>query len=436
MCKKIFLIMLVFSLFIITTNISALSTLDTQNIAREYTIDNEFIDSRVFNISCQENDFYVATVVNSKNEVIFFVPIDEDRNIYTKKDNVNEEIFKTTYFLREITKQSQDNFLSVTLIDAINNQITILQSKNAQLQGIINAEYSENITSASKTTQSNLSQLIELLTLLKDSLDEARKAQQSFVNSPSCSQRNGVVLVLRDAFNGYNDLTLYGLNYQNSVNSIIEVIVAEPDVDENTKMIIQGYVSTPRDLSRDISNIQDRLSSTQAFYSEIVSEILKSGDNNPAIIALNNFISRQDYVAVNKKMYGRDETLRNTLDNFVIGILDEYRYPYWKDRDTLEKLEINYQEINTLISRNRYSEALPKINLLKSQALKVEEEGFIDISDVQQGFDYYLLIVVIILIVFLFIVIKKKPKKKSLNKKEPSKKKEVLSSFNSKDPFK
>lgn len=435
MSYKIFLIVVFCILFL--SNVNSLSNIDAQNIAREYVLENEFVDSRVFNIFCEENDFFVVSVVNTKNEIVFFVPIDEDRLVYSKKDNLNEEIFKTTFFLREITKQSQENFLSATLVDAIENQITILTSKNAQLQGIITANYSSEITDASKKTQTGLLSLIDLLETLSKNIDIARRAHQNFVDTPSCSKRSGVIISLRDAFVGYNNLTLYGLNYQNSVNSIIEAIVADTEVEENTKMIIQGYVSAPRDLSRDITSIQDRISTTHFFYTDIINDILKTGDNNPAILALNNFISRQDYVTVKQKLYTHDSDLKNSLDNFVITILDSHRYPYWKDRTTLESLEKNYQEINDLVSRNRYSEAISKITLLRSQAIKIESEGFIDVSDVQYGFDYYILVAIIILLVILFLIVKKKnPKKRITSKKEKTNKKDILDSFNNKDPFK
>jgi hypothetical protein len=429
-------ILLLIVFCILLSNVSGLSTIEAQNIAKEYVLENEFIDSRVFNISCENEEFFVVSVVNTKNELVFFVPIDEEKNIYVKKDKKNENVFKATYFLREITKQNQENYLSAALIEAINNQITILSSKNAQLQGIITANYSLEITTASENTKEDLLQLIELLENLRESLENARQAQQSFIDDPSCERTNTVILSLKDAFVGYNNLTLLGLNYQNSVNLIIETIVADTQVEENTKMIIQGYVSAPRDLSRDISYIQERTSSTHFFYKNIIDEILKSGDSNPTNMLLNNLISRQDYVVVNQKLYVYDDDLKNSLDNFVQTILDSHRYSYWKDRITLEDLEKNYQEINNLINRKRYLEATSKITLLKSQAIKIESEGFIDVSNVQQSFDYYLLIAVVLLLVFLFFVIKKKPSKKKIKKKDKSNQKDFLESFNSKDPFK
>ncbi len=423
----------------IVSNIYCLSILDAQNIAREYNLENEFIDSRVFQINCEDQHFSVVSVVNARVELIFFVPIDREKNIYTEDDKTLENIFKTTSFLREITKQTQENYLNVTLIDSMDQLITILNSKKAQLNGVVTSDYSENITLTTKETREHLEQLVDLLRSLREGSDNALKSQQNFVNEPTCHKTSGVVIDLRDAFVGYNELTLYGLNYQNSINKITEAIVAEKEINETTKMIISGYVAAPPNLSKDISNIQERISSTHFFYNAIIADYSKIGENNPAIEAKNNFLSRQNYVKVNTLLYERDSDLKNTLDNIVRLILDETRYPYWKDRQTLSNLEENYEEINNLIDRKRHLEAIPKIKLLKSQAIKIENEGFVDISDVQEGYDYYIVFVVIILLVLLFLLLKKKKpskKKKSKNQKPLKKSKDVLDSFKEKDPFK
>jgi hypothetical protein len=432
--KIVFNIFIILIIFIFLKPINA-STIDAQNIAREYSLNNEYIDSRVFQISCEDQDFIIISVVDAKNNLIFFVPITEDREVYTQNNNLLQEIYKTSYFLRQITTQNSNNFLTITLVDSIDQLLIILKSKQSQLQGIINTDYSANITSATQETKEKITALIDLLETLKQNTEDARKEQQSFVDDPKCGAYEGVVRSLRDAFVGYNNLTAYGIDYQTSINKITEKIVSETEISETTKMVISGYVSAPPSLSKDISNIQEKLSSTNFFYLGIVNEMLKVGESNVAIIALNNFLSRQNYVEVVSLLYDYDSELKNTLDNVVISILDDNTYPYWKNKTTLEALKKNFDEINNLVSKKRYSEALPKIKLLKSQAIKIESDGFIDISDVNQGFNYYGVIIAVVFILFLVIVLKnlknkpKKPKKKNL-------KKNILNNFDKKDPFK
>ncbi len=433
--NKLKILLVIACALLIIPNVFCLSIIDAQNIARDYTLDNEFIDSRVFQVSCDDVDLTIISVVNSNNELIFFVPIDNDKQIYSQENNL-DDLFKTSYLLKEITKQSSNNYLTITIIDAFDQLITILSSKRSQLQGIINADYSKNITDATKITKESVGELIDLLETLRESVNNARVTQQNFVDSPTCAQTNNVVSSLRDGFEGYNNLTLYGLNYQTSINNITEAIVSDSEVDENTKMIISGYISAPPNLSKDISNIQERLSSTNFFYSEIINNFLKIGENNSAIVAKNNFLSRQDYVQVVDLLYTYDSDLKNTLDNIVLGILDDNRYPYWKDKTTLSNLERNYQEIQNLLNRKRYSETIQKIKLLKSQAIKLEKEGFVDMSDVKQSYDYYVVVSVLILIVILFVVIKPKKKNKTKTKVLKKNKKDVLETFNKKDPFK
>jgi hypothetical protein len=116
-------------------------------------------------------------------------------------------------------------------------------------------------------------------------------------------------------------------------------------------------------------------------------------------------------------------------------MLSENNINYWKDKKTITELSQNYNQILELYNKGKYTEALPKITLAKSQVKKISKAGIIEI---EQATDYtYLIFVVVglfllIAIIFLFKKLSS-PKKKNKKSKEDSTDPEYL--LNKRDPF-
>ncbi len=417
--------------FILINNIFAISILDTKDISKDYFFNDEYIDNNTKIVSCENETYFVVPALNSNGSVTFFVPINNSSGqIYSEDDDVLKSLFKTTYFLKKITTSNSNNYLSLQLVDKINQLILILNSKNSQLQGIINNDYSLEITNTCKSSQSELNNLLENLETLKVNLENAYRKQEEFTNNSDCLKTDKLILIFKNAFEGYSDITEFALNFQNSTNLITEKVVANNELDQITKNMIINYASSPLSLSSEISTIYDSLSKTNSFYNPIVNSLLKTGDNNPINLQVHNFLARSDLVKVNAILYGFDAELNGSVDEVSKYVLSSELNELWVDQESVKRVKTSYLEVTKLYEDKDYSLIINKVNYLKLQLKKVIKSGS-EIKESENNFDFetkhYLITgIAIVLILLLIYLINKNKKKKRYTK---------VVNNNKKDPF-
>ena len=90
-------------------------------------------------------------------------------------------------------------------------------------------------------------------------------------------------------------------------------------------------------------------------------------------------------------------------------------------------LSSNYEQINDLYLKGRYTEAIQKIRLAKTQVQKIVSEGFNYQQDEPTVMKYYFIVVGFIIVVLIVLFINKdkifSSKKKKENKQKPKEEK-------------
>lgn len=424
-------------LFLILPFTQALSLYSAQDIAKEYMLSTEYLDSSVYYVTCDNNEYYVLNIVDSKAIIVLFLPIESNTGeVIFKKNTDSQKILKTSLLYRNIkTKDNGKNFLSQQLIDKIENLNISLQSKSARLDGIIKSNYSSAITEKCQSAKEKLDSLISKLQELKTKLDALQKEQAVFLEKPDCSKTDDLIYSYKTSFSGYNDLIASGINYRDATNEIVEVVIADQKLDDTTKKIIMNYTEAPNTISTDISTIVDSVSSTNQFYLQVISDFERVGPNSPLEILQETLGSRQDYFIAKSLLHNYDSELKGTLDNSINHILSSQNINLWKDTKTVSELSQNYAQIKELYNKGRYQESINKIKLAKNQVKKINSAGIIEIEtqDVSNYLIYF--IIAIILILGTIILIKKIKIKK--HKKPRKQNKEIDPEFllNRRDPF-
>ena len=402
-------------------------------------LSNEHLDtSSVYYINCDNNEYYTLSIIDTQSQnITLFLPIETNLGsvIYEKNTNT-QNIIKTALLNRNIKTKTGNNYLSQQLIDKIDNLGMSLQSKSAKLDGIIKSNYSSSITAKCQNTKDKLELLINQLQDMKTKLSKLQKDQSTFLDAPDCTKIDSLILLYRNTFQGYNDMVSSSINYRDSTNEIIEVVVADQKLDETTKKIIMNYIEAPTSLNSDISTITDSLASTNQFYSVVISDFEKAGPNSPLEILQQTLETRQNYFIAKSLLYNINSDLKGTLDDAINNILNSENINLWKDTKTVSELSQNYAQIKDLYNKGRYEESISKIKLAKNQVKKITSAGVnvIETPDFTKYFIYIIIAIIVILgglILIKNIKINKKPKLKSKSKEiDP----EYL--FNRRDPFK
>ena len=401
--KKIILLVFVILIFPL---ISALSLYSAQDISKEYMQSNEFLDSSVYFVKCDANQYYVIGVVDGKGDLSFFVPIESNNgNVLYQSTENTKNVLKTAQVYRAIKTTDSRNYLSLQLLDKIDNLNTILKSKSARYDGIIRSNYSSNITQKTTVTKNNLDTLISQLDTLYSNLQKLQKDQDTFLDTSDCKKTDLLLQSYKNSFAGYNKLISDSVKYRDSVNDIIEAVVADKTQDEITKRTILSHIDAPNNLNSEISAISDYLSSTNQFYLGIVSEFEKTGVNSSTEILLTKIKARHDFYLTKSALYSYDSELKDNLNSQINYILNENNINYWKDRTTVKELSQNYNQIIDLYNKGRYSESLSKISQAKNQVKKITREGIIEYEE-KTNYTYLIFTVsgllLLLLIIFLF----------------------------------
>jgi hypothetical protein len=425
----------IFIIFILPM-VNGISLYNAQDVAKEYMQSNEFIDSSFYYVKCDSNEYYMIGIVDGKGALNFFIPVESNNgNVLYQTNENTKNVLRTAQLYRQINTKSGNNYLSQQLLDRIDNLNTILKSKSAKYDGIIKSNYSTTINQRTTETKSKVDSLISQLDVLYKNLVKLQKEQTVFLDTADCKKVDSILQLYKTSFSGYNKLISESVNYKDSINNIIEVVVADKTLDETTKRLILSYIEAPSNLSSEISTISEYLSSTSQFYQEIVSEFERTGPNSTIDQFASKIKARQDFYLAKTALYSYDSELKDNLNNAINTMLSENNINYWKDKKTITELSQNYNQILELYNKGKYTEALPKITLAKSQVKKISKAGVIEI---EQAADYtYLIFVVVglfllIAIIFLFKKLSS-PKKKNKKSKEDSTDPEYL--LNKRDPF-
>ena len=431
--KKILLIFLVIVLF--SSNIFALSLFGAQDISKEYLSENDMIDTFTQpKISCEDEEYFVIPIVNSLGESILFVPIsNESSQVYlSETDSFNINLIKTEYLLKSLKNSNPSNYLSSQLIDRINSIITSLNSKKAQLNGLLEKSYSAELNSQITITINHINNLIVYLEDLKESLTSLINFQNSFLSSPDCKDTSSLLNSFDSSFKGYDKLSQASLEYIQESEQLVTKIVAEDNIPANEISGLVNLVSPPSSLNSNINYVYESLSSTSSFYSKLYLDL--KGDDKVSIF-IDNLKLRMESVKLNDLMtsYDTSFTNYNNLEHAITTILNDEYKPYWKEQSEVDALFRTYNEYNDLVSKAQYSQAIDKVSILKSKSKIIIDSGFIEEEVEQNSVFYYIVISVIIIILIIFLIIiksKKKPKKQNFTKKTQ---KDGLLSYD--DPF-
>lgn len=412
--------------------INALSLSGAQDIAKEYMLPSEFLDSSFYFVSCDSNEYFVISIIDNKENLSLLIPIETNSGtvVYELNDKT-KNIIKTSYLNRLLANSTKSgNYLSIQLLDKIEALTTVLKSKNAKLDGVIKANYSSAITQKVNVSKKELEKVIDGLSLLNTSLTKLLKEENSFLDVPKCkSNTNDLLYSYKKSFEGYNSLLPTALTYKDSVSGIIEAVVADKTLDETTKRTILSYAEAPVSLSSEISSISEWLSSTNQYYQNIGSDFEKTGANSVVELFSAKLNARQDYHVAKSMLYGYDPDLKSVLNDSILNILNENNINFWKNEKTVLELNQNYTLILDNYNKGKYKETISLLSKAKSQVRLIQKEGFVEYEEeINYSYFIYSGLFLLVLLAVIFIL-KTKPKKKKS-------KKETDISFNKNDPFK
>jgi len=409
--KKLIFIILMLAILPV---MHAIALYPAQDIAKEYMLTTENLDSTVYYVRCDSNEYYTMGFLDSRSNLIMFLPIESNNGkVIYESNSGTKKILRTALLYKKITGAGS-NYISQQLIDKVDNQAVILQSKSAKLDGIIKSNYSSSINNKCVNTKTKLESLITKLQDLKTKLGKLQKEQSSFIDTTDCAITDNLIYLYKTSFVGYNELVSLSVDYRDSTNEIVEVIVAEQKIDETTKRVVLSYIEAPTTLSSDISTITDYLSSANQFYSIAISDFEKIGPNSTIEVLQQTLTSRQDYFIAKKLLYSYDSELKDNLDNYINYILNSENINLWKEAKTVSELSQNYAQLKELYNKGRYQESISKIKLAKTQVIKIKTSGIdaINTNDVSRYVIYSIIIIIVILgSIILFKKIKFKPKK-------------------------
>ena len=238
-----------------------------------------------------------------------------------------------------------------------------MQSKSAKIEGIIKSNYSSSITAKCQNTKDKLELLINQLQDMKTKLSKLKRTISIFRHY--WLYKNDSLLSYKNTFKGYNDIVSSSVNYRDSTNEIVEVVVADKKLDETTKKIIMSYIEAPSNLNSSVATITDSLASTNQFYSLVIADFEKAGPNSPLEILQQTLETRQNYYIAKSLLYNYSADLKGTLDNSINHILSSENLNLWKDAKTVSELSQNYSQIKELYNKGRYEESISKIKLAK-----------------------------------------------------------------------
>jgi tetrahydromethanopterin S-methyltransferase subunit B len=435
--KKTFLIFLI--VILISSQVSALSLFGAQDISRNYLSGNEMIDSYTQpKISCEDDEYFVIPIINSLGEPILFVPISVKSSelFISKTESFNIRLIKTEYLLKQLTNSDSSNYLSLQLIDRINNLINSLNSKKAQLNGFLEKDYSYPVKEQLTITINKLDVLIVYLNELRDNLSSLLSEQNSFISSPNCNDTSALLNSFESAFKGYSDISQKSLEYIQASELLVTRFVADESIPSQEVTGIINIISPPQTLNSQVNYISESLSSTSAFYIKISNNLKGSVGNEKMKLYIDNLVLRNDFVIFKNLLEKYDSKIPNyaNLESLVNTILDQEYRLLWKEQGDVEIVKKTYNEIKDLSSRAQYSQAISKVPLLRDRAINVINNGFIEVEE-EINWLYYFSVGLIIIILIVFLIVIKKKKKNKMVYKKPKSKKQDLDILKFDDPF-
>lgn len=375
-------------------------------------------------ISCDSENFFVIPIFNSLGEPMVFLPFNIKQNeIYlSRSEAFDVKLIKTEYLLMLLSSYDQDNYLSLSFIDGLNNIIYSLNETKAKLEGFSKNKYSQATMLSFTQAINDIKALISLLNQLKENSSELLVSQNSFLRNPSCKQSEELLLSFSNAFADNNLLLAKTSSYIDSTNLLKTNLTSDPTIQSNELPILLNYTSSPITNSS-ISSLN--LSSTNNFYKEIYDLLYGSKGNSTIKLYVDNLYLRKDLTELNTKLYSYDSSFKNyqNLDSVVNTILDENNKFLWNEQEQVSELTKIYSEINMHKSKAEYSKALSKFSLLREKSLLILEAGITQEPEKIDYSFYYVLLGFLVLALIVFIFIKRKsklsknikPKKKDFN---------------------
>lgn len=433
--------MIVLMIILLSFQVHSLSLLGAQDISKKYLSEGDLVDS--FNqskISCDNQEYFVIPIINSLGEPVMFTPISvSSSQVYlSKTDSFNVKLIKTGYLIKILKNSDSGNYLSLQLIDSFDSQINSLYSKKAQLNGVLQKNYSGEVDAQVTTVLNNLEVLISYLEELKENLSSLLSAQNKFLSSPNCDDTSNLLKLFESSFKRYNEISGASLTYIQASQELVTKMVADDDIPSQELSGIVNIASPPQGLNSNISLIFERLSSTSAFYTKISNDLKGSSGTAKINLYVDNLSLRKDQVDFKDVFERYDSSFPNfnNLESVVKYILNTENKSYWKEQSEVIAIQKIYEDIQDFSSKAQYSKAMPLITTLKSKSSKVIDSGFVEYEEEVNWF-YYVFIgfIVLMLIVFLIIIKRKKTQKSKKYKNKPVNKKNSDDLFNFDDPF-
>jgi len=225
--------MIVLMIILLSFQVHSLSLLGAQDISKKYLSEGDLVDS--FNqskISCDNQEYFVIPIINSLGEPVMFTPISvSSSQVYlSKTDSFNVKLIKTGYLIKILKNSDSGNYLSLQLIDSFDSQINSLYSKKAQLNGVLQKNYSGEVDAQVTTVLNNLEVLISYLEELKENLSSLLSAQNKFLSSPNCDDTSNLLKLFESSFKRYNEISGASLTYIQASQELVTKMVADDDI--------------------------------------------------------------------------------------------------------------------------------------------------------------------------------------------------------------
>jgi hypothetical protein len=403
--------------------INGVSLFNAQDISKNYLQENEMIDGfSQGSITCDGNNYFVIPIISGSNDISFFVIVNEKNGlVYSEKDETLAiNLLKSEYILRTLYYSNKTNYLSPQLFDRMDRLISVLDSKKSKLEGLISSDYPYNVKAEITTSKNKLVTFNTSLKSLKTNLKEMYDIQNGFVYLPDCSKLSSLTSKFSSSFVGYSDISNLSFDYLDATDNTTKIVVSSTELSDDEKRSILNFIAIPNNLNSEITFIYDSLSSTNQFYSDIVTTIENTTNNKGLMLYYNNFLSRQDYVITNSLLYDFDSDFPkyDNLDTVLKIIVAPENKIYWKAQEDVESITSEYTVIKELYSKGQYKDAINKIKSIRTKAKNVLSEGYIEYQEETSKLYYWFAGGIILVIIIIIIVRKGRAKNNDKSKKD------------------
>jgi len=334
---------------------------------------------------------------------------------------VNEQLFKTAYFLRAFLK-NKDNagqqgqwFFTQQNIDFFNTLGRVVQSEKDSDLSIISSEAKlAVITSKVNSLKQELDEIKQLCEGIAEKTSQELSFESSYLNSPSTQQANSLLEKLQAVKEDIDSLEQKAIDYESKASDLKKAI-ADANLELQQKTILSNLATMPSSLAPSVIS-----SKKQAANSNIqaIQQSLQDAVSNSVVFA-DSFQSRLKKNQAYSELYSEDSVLKektkvySMLNLAVQDILSESKADLWKNQAEVKKLGDYWSAAEKAYKGTNYDLAIEQAQKAKNSIVLIAKAGFVtETPPIEYNTDVFIqaAIGIALVLVLIFFIQKILPK--------------------------